>query len=190
MGKTRPPVSDSGLPRASRAAGQSPQARLMKALVNFDKPLVAAVHGAVIGGGTTMVTHCDFVYAGESAKFQLPFLNLGVVPEFGSNYSIPAWAGHIRASELFLLGLPFGATRAAELGILTRVVADHDVLVTAAETARQLAEEEFTLDLKVFIFHKQNLPGRGLEPLRIAPPDPKSGASANFATLASETCSN
>jgi enoyl-CoA hydratase/carnithine racemase len=121
------------------AAGQSPQARLMKALINFDKPLVAAVHGAVIGGGTTMVTHCDFVYAGESAKFQLPFVNLGVVPEFGSSYSIPAWAGHIRASELFLLGLPFGATRAAELGIVTRVVADQDVLATAAETARQLA---------------------------------------------------
>ncbi len=121
------------------AAGQSPQARLMKALVNFDKPLVAAVHGAVIGGGTTMLTHCDFVYAGESAKFQLPFVNLGVVPEFGSSYSIPAWAGHIRASELFLLGLPFGATRAAELGIVTRVVADQDVLATAAETARQLA---------------------------------------------------
>ena len=53
-----------------------------------------------------MVTHCDFVYAGESAKFQLPFVNLGVVPEFGSSYSIPAWAGHIRASELFLLGQP------------------------------------------------------------------------------------
>jgi enoyl-CoA hydratase/carnithine racemase len=121
------------------ASGDSPQARLMKALVNFDKPLVAAVHGAVIGGGTTMVTHCDFVYAGESAKFQLPFVNLGVVPEFGSSYSIPAWAGHIRASELFLLGLPFGATRAAELGIVTRVVADQDVLATAAETARQLA---------------------------------------------------
>jgi enoyl-CoA hydratase/carnithine racemase len=63
------------------AAGQSPQARLMMALVNFDKPLVAAVHGAVIGGGTTMLTHCDFVYAGESAKFQLPFVNLGVVPD-------------------------------------------------------------------------------------------------------------
>jgi enoyl-CoA hydratase/carnithine racemase len=111
----------------------------MKALVHFDKPLVAAVHGAVIGGGTTMLTHCDFVYAGESAKFQLPFVNLGVVPEFGSSYSIPAWAGHIRASALFLLGLPFGATRAAELGIVTRVVADPDVLATAAETARQLA---------------------------------------------------
>ncbi len=65
--------------------GNFPQARLMEALVNFDKPLVAAVHGAAIGGGTTMLTHCDFVYAGESTKFQMPFINLAVVPEFGSS---------------------------------------------------------------------------------------------------------
>ena len=67
--------------------GESPQARLMNALVDFDKPLVAAVQGAAIGGGTTMLTHCDFVYAGESAKFQMPFINLAVVPEFGSSFS-------------------------------------------------------------------------------------------------------
>jgi enoyl-CoA hydratase/carnithine racemase len=124
-----PPVSGS----------ESPQARLMQALIDFDKPLVAAVHGAVIGGGTTMVTHCDFIYAGESAKFQMPFINLGVGPEFGSSHSIPASVGHIRASELILLGLPFGATRAAELGIVTRVVPDQKLLITATETAQQLA---------------------------------------------------
>src|ERR1700683_4055963 len=56
--------------------GESPQARLMEALVNLDKPLVAAVHGAAIGGGTTMLMHCDFIYAGESTKFQMPFINL------------------------------------------------------------------------------------------------------------------
>ena len=111
----------------------------MKAFVNFDKPLVAAVHGAAIGGGTTMLTHCDFVYAGESAKFQMPFINLGLVPEFGSVYSIPAGLGHLRASELILLGLPFGATRAAELGLVTRVVPDPELLATATETAEQLA---------------------------------------------------
>ena len=120
-------------------SSETPQARLMKAFVNFDRPLVVAVHGSAIGGGTTMLTHCDFVFAGESAKFQMPFINLGLVPEFGSSYSIPASVGHIRASELILLGLPFGAGRAADLGIVTRVVADQDVLATAAETARQLA---------------------------------------------------
>src|SRR5436309_4298821 len=119
--------------------GDSPQARLMTALLDFDKPLVAAVHGAAIGGGTTMLTHCDFVYAGESAKFQMPFINLAVVPEFGSSWSIPARIGHIRAAELILLGSPFDARRAADLGFVTQVVPDQNLLATATDTARKLA---------------------------------------------------
>jgi enoyl-CoA hydratase/carnithine racemase len=119
--------------------GASPQARLMNALVDFDKPLIAAVHGAAIGGGTTMLTHCDFVYAGESAKFQMPFINLAVVPEFGSSWSIPARIGHIRAAELILLALPFDAERAAGLGFVTQVVPDQNLMTTATEAARKLA---------------------------------------------------
>src|SRR5437667_2333769 len=119
--------------------GDSPQSRLIDAFIAFDKPIVAAVHGFAIGGGTTMLTHCDFVYAGESAKFQMPFINLGLVPEFGSSCSLPAWLGHLRASELLLLGLPFGAARAAELGLVTRVVPDPNLLATATQTAQQLA---------------------------------------------------
>jgi enoyl-CoA hydratase/carnithine racemase len=119
--------------------GDSPQSRLMNALINFDKPLVAAVQGAAIGGGTTMLTHCDFVYAGQSAKFKMPFINLGVVPEFGSSCSVPARIGHIRAAELILLGLPFDAQRAAELGLVTQIVSDQNLLATATETARKLA---------------------------------------------------
>jgi enoyl-CoA hydratase/carnithine racemase len=119
--------------------GDSPQAGLMNALLDFDKPLVAAVQGAAIGGGTTMLTHCDFVYAGESAKFQMPFINLAVVPEFGSSCTVPARIGHIRAAELILLGLPFDARRAADLGLVTRVVPDQNLLVTATDTARKLA---------------------------------------------------
>jgi enoyl-CoA hydratase/carnithine racemase len=119
--------------------GASPQARLMEALVNFDKPLVAAVRGAAIGGGTTMLTHCDFVYAGESTQFQMPFINLAVVPEFGSSCSVPARIGHVRAAELILLGVPFGAKRAAELGLVTEVVSDKDFFARATETAGKLA---------------------------------------------------
>jgi enoyl-CoA hydratase/carnithine racemase len=121
--------------------GESPQSRLMDALLNFNKPIVAAVHGMAIGGGTTMLTHCDFVYAGESAKFQMPFINLGLVPEFGSTCSIPARAGYIRAAELLLLGQPFDAKRAAELGFVTRVVPDETLLTTATETAQKLAQK-------------------------------------------------
>ena len=86
-----------------------------------------------------MLTHCDFVYAGESAKFQLPFINLALVPEFGSSFSIPARVGHLRAAELYLLGEPFTATRAVELGLATRVVPDSDLLAVATATAQKLA---------------------------------------------------
>src|SRR6266571_818680 len=101
-------------------AGESPQARLIEALINFDKPIVAAVQGAAMGGGTTMLTHCDFVFAGESAKFQMPFVNLALVPEFGSSCTIPARAGYLRAAELILTGRSFDAREAVELGVVTR----------------------------------------------------------------------
>jgi len=117
--------------------GESPQAQLANALLNFDKPLIAAVQGFAIGGGTTLLTHCDFVFAGESAKFQLPFINLGLVPEFGSTWSLPARAGHIRAAELIMLGLPFDGKVAAEIGLVTRVVPDErllDVAIGVADT--------------------------------------------------------
>ena len=119
--------------------GASPQARLMRAFIDFDKPLVAAVHGAAIGGGATMLTHCDLVYAGESARFSMPFIQLALVPEFGSSWSLPARIGHLRAAELILLGRPFDAKRAAELGLVTRVVPDGDLLTIAADAARKLA---------------------------------------------------
>jgi enoyl-CoA hydratase/carnithine racemase len=86
-----------------------------------------------------MLTHCDFIYAAENAKFQMPFINLALVPEFGSSYSVPARIGHLRAAELILLGAPFDARRAAELGLATEVVPDKDVLAKATEAARKLA---------------------------------------------------
>ena len=87
--------------------GDSPQTHLIAALIDFDKPIVAAVHGAAVGFGTTVLPHCDIVYAGESAKFQMPFVNLGVVPEFCSTYTLPALVGYARAAELMFLGRPF-----------------------------------------------------------------------------------
>jgi enoyl-CoA hydratase/carnithine racemase len=124
--------------------GHFPQGNLIEAFISFQKPIVVAVQGAAIGGGTTMLTHCDFVYAGESARFQLPFINLGLVPEFGSSYSIPARVGHLRAAELFLLGEAFTAARAVELGLATRVVPDGELLATATATAQKLAAKPYS----------------------------------------------
>jgi enoyl-CoA hydratase/carnithine racemase len=119
--------------------GASPQALLADALLNLDKPLIAAVKGAAVGGGTTLLTHCDFVFAGESAKFQVPFVNLGLVPEFGSSFSLPANLGYIRAAELFMLGQPFEAKVASEIGLVTRVVPDDQLAEVVNKTAEKLA---------------------------------------------------
>ena len=88
-----------------------------------------------------MLTHCDFVFAGESAKFQMPFINLALVPEFGSSCAIPARAGYLRAAELILTGQTFDAREAAELGVVTRVVPNQDLLATATDTAQKLAQK-------------------------------------------------
>ena len=122
-------------------AGDSPQAHLIDALIHFDKPIVVAVQGFAIGGGTTMLTHCDFVYAGETAKFQMPFINLALVPEFGTSYSLPARIGYLRAAELIQLAKRFDARRALELGLVTEVVPDNQILATATDTAQKLAEK-------------------------------------------------
>lgn len=122
-------------------AGDSPQARLIDALINFDKPLIAVVRGAAIGAGTTMLPHFDLVYAGESAKFQVPFVNLALVPEFASSYLLPSQLGYRAAAELILLAQPFDGRRAAELGLVTRVVPDQDLLATAREAAAKLADK-------------------------------------------------
>src|ERR1700740_560652 len=119
--------------------GESPQAQLMHALLDFDKPLIAAVQGAAIGGGTTMLLHCDFVYAAESAKFQMPFINLALVPEFGSSAIVPARIGHLRAAELIMMGSPFDARRALELGLVTQVVPNQDLLTSGTAIATKLA---------------------------------------------------
>jgi enoyl-CoA hydratase/carnithine racemase len=121
--------------------GDSPQSRLIDALINFDKPIVAAVQGYAIGGGTTMLTHCDFVYASETAKFQMPFINLALVPEFGTSYSLPARVGYLRAVELILLAKRFDAKRALELGLVTAVAPDDQVFATALVIAQELSEK-------------------------------------------------
>ena len=102
-------------------------------------PLVAAVTGAAIGVGTTMLLHCDFVYASEDAMFVTPFVNLALVPEAASSFMLPRIAGLQRASEMLMLGEPVSAEYAKECGFVTEVLAPADVLEKARETAAKLA---------------------------------------------------
>lgn len=117
----------------------APVFRFLLAVSRAAKPLVAAVNGPAVGIGTTLLLHCELVYAGDNARFILPFTNLGIVPEFGSSYLLPMIAGYQRAAELLLLGEPFGAAKAAEAGIVTRVVASAETLAVARQAAAKLA---------------------------------------------------
>ena len=116
-----------------------PARALFDTLPQMTKPVVAAVGGPAVGIGTTMLLHCDLVYAAPNARFQLPFVPLGIVPEFGSTFLLPALAGYQRAAELLLLGQPFDAQKACEAGIVTAVVAQEALLSHAEKAAVALA---------------------------------------------------
>lgn len=118
-----------------------PALRFIAAMAGAKKPVVAAVHGSAVGIGVTILLHCDLVYAADNAKLVMPFVNLGIVPEAGSTVLLPALMGHQRASELLLLGLPVGAQRAYELGLVNAVVAPDTLLATALNAAKTLTEK-------------------------------------------------
>jgi enoyl-CoA hydratase/carnithine racemase len=115
---------------------QAPSFAFMKALMACDKPVVAAVTGAAIGIGTTMLLHCDFVYVSDEARLAMPFVSLGVVPEFGSSLIVPQLMGNVRAAEKLLLGEPFTAAEAVECGIANAVLPAAEVV----RHARRVAE--------------------------------------------------
>jgi enoyl-CoA hydratase/carnithine racemase len=125
-----------------RAPGQgsdamdSPVFRFMRALLDCDKPVVAAVTGAAIGIGTTLLLHCDFVYVSDEARLAMPFVALGLVPEFASSLVVPQLMGHRRAAQLLLTGDPFTPEQAVECGIATAVIPAGEVV----NHARRIAE--------------------------------------------------
>ncbi len=125
----RPPGSGSG-------NDESPVFRFMRALIDCDKPVVAAVTGAAIGIGTTMLLHCDLVYVSDEARLAMPFVGLGLVPEFGSSLLLPQRIGQARAAEKLLLGDPFTGAEAVELGLANAVLPAGEV----ANHARRVAE--------------------------------------------------
>jgi len=127
---TRPPGQGSD-------SMDSPVFRFMRALLDCDKPVVAAVTGAAIGIGTTMLLHCDFVYVSDEARLAMPFVALGLVPEYASSLVVPQLMGHRRAAEKLLLGDPFTPEQAVECGIASAVLPAGEVVAHARRVAER-----------------------------------------------------
>ena len=117
----------------------APVFRFMRALSTFPKPVIAAVSGPAVGIGTTLLFHCDLVYAGDNAAFSMPFVNLGICPEFASSLLAPRMFGYHRAAEVLLLGEPFMAEAALEAGLVNRVLPPTETNAYAQTQARKLA---------------------------------------------------
>lgn len=117
----------------------APVFRFLRGISSFPKPVVAAVCGPAVGIGTTLLLHCDLVYAGDNAAFSLPFVNLGLCPEAASSFLLPQLMGYPRAAEALLLGEPFTAETALEVGLINRVVPPTEVNALAQRQALKLA---------------------------------------------------
>jgi len=113
----------------------------IETLAALEKPLVAAVNGPAVGIGTTMLLHCDLVYAGMGASFTTPFASLGLCPEGASSFLLPRLIGYARAAEMLLLGEPLPALMAWEFGLVNNVFRDQDLLSEVFDRARKLARQ-------------------------------------------------
>jgi enoyl-CoA hydratase/carnithine racemase len=122
------------------ASEDAPVFRFMRALATCDKPVVAAVTGAAVGVGTTMLLHCDLVYVATDARLSLPFVSLGLVPEFASSLLLPRLMGHVRAAEKLLLGEPFTGAEAVALGIASAALPAVEVFGHARRAAERLSQ--------------------------------------------------
>ena len=137
----------------------APAFRFLDTISHASKPLLAAVTGAAVGIGTTLLLHCDFVYAGESAALQLPFVALGLCPEAGSSYLLPRLAGHQRAAELLMLGEPVAAREAKAIGIVTDVRPDAEVIAyTLAQATRLTRLPPASLKITKALMKRKILP--------------------------------
>jgi enoyl-CoA hydratase/carnithine racemase len=123
----------------TRDAHGSPAFRFITAIALCDTPIIAAVDGNAVGVGTTMLFHCDLVYAAPSAKFRMPFVDLGLVPEAASSMTVPLRVGMAKASEWLLLGDMFDAEEAYRLGVINQIVPAGELVETARKAAMRLA---------------------------------------------------
>ncbi|APW36552.1 enoyl-CoA hydratase [Rhodoferax koreense] len=128
----------------SSAALDTPVMRFLAAISTFPKPMIAAVCGPAVGIGTTMLLHCDLVYAGDNAAFSMPFVNLGLCPEAASSLLVPQMMGYHRAAEALLMGEPFMAEAALEVGLVNRIVPPTEANGLALAQARKLAAKPLT----------------------------------------------
>nr|WP_295663983.1 enoyl-CoA hydratase [Polymorphobacter sp.] len=119
--------------------GEQAVTGFLRAIATAPKPLIAAVRGNAVGVGTTMLLHCDLVVASETARLQVPFVNLGLVPEAASSLLLPRVVGHARASAMVLLGEALDAATALASGLVNRVVADGELETVARAMATTLA---------------------------------------------------
>lgn len=119
----------------------APVLQFLRAVADFPKPIVAAVNGPAVGIGTTLLLHCDLVYSGESTLFQMPFVNLGLVPEFAASYLLPLKVGHVKAAEWLMLGKSFTAQEALAAGLINDVFGDENYLQAAHQQAQLLAAQ-------------------------------------------------
>jgi enoyl-CoA hydratase/carnithine racemase len=124
---------------ASRETGDFPAWRFVNKLAEFEKPLIAAIDGLAIGIGTTLCFHCDLVYATREARFQMPFVNLGLVPEAGSSLLAQQRFGRAKAAQFLLLGESFGADEALALGLVNAVLPQSELMTHAMSKAAELA---------------------------------------------------
>ena len=122
-----------------KSEDEPPPIVFMNALNEARKPIVAAISGLAIGIGTTLLFHCDLIYASENCFLQLPFSRLGLCPEAGSSYLLPKMTGQVRAAELLLLGDRFPASKAKEYGIINEVLPQDEYLEYALDKAKALA---------------------------------------------------
>src|SRR5271154_1129730 len=124
---------------ALQETGEFQAWRFVSKVAEFEKPLIAAIDGLAIGVGTTLCFHCDLVYATPETRFQMPFVNLGLVPEAGSSLLAPQRFGRARASELLLLAEPFDAKEAHALGLVNALVPQAELIAHAMAKAAALA---------------------------------------------------
>ena len=115
-------------------------ARFLASLLEFPKPLIAAVKGNAVGVGTTMLLHCDIVIASPNTSFSMPFTSLGLVPEAGSTKLFPELVGYQRAARIFMTGDPFTADEAKEMGLVETITSDPEKV--AMEIAEQIGQQQ------------------------------------------------